>query len=117
MKKLWKRFKNWLIKKLGGYTSLPPRDVVIVEQHAEPIIKLSAANKLFQDSVYRVLPIEEQWEVDNSIVERLIRCDIADAIIKQGLFECYTEVNPVDMTKEYKVIIKIAKPYDGGFRK
>ena len=117
MKNLWKRFKNWLIKKLGGYTSLPPRDIVIVEQHVEPIIKLGATNKLFQDSVYRALPTEEQWEVDNAIVERLIRRDIADAIIKQGLFEFYEEENPVDMTKEYKVIIKIAKPYDGGFRK
>ena len=116
MKKLWKRFKNWLIKKLGGYTAPPPREVVI-EQHVEPIIKLGAANKLFRDSVYRVLPTEEQWGVDNAIIERLIRCDIADAIIKQGLFECYEEENPVDMTKEYKVIIKIAKPYDGGFRK
>ena len=34
MKKLWTKFKHWLIKKLGGYVNAPVRP--IVHQYGEP---------------------------------------------------------------------------------
>lgn len=44
MKKLWTKFKHWLIKKLGGYVNAPVRP--IIHQYGEhEVIKLTVSTK------------------------------------------------------------------------
>lgn len=60
IKNLWKKFKHWLIRKLGGYVA--PVHELKVEHTYVPIIKLSAA-----------LTFPEPFEDDKYIKEALAR--------------------------------------------
>lgn len=44
MKKLWQKFKHWLIKKLGGYVALPPKVVKVDTYEVTPITTAAQIN-------------------------------------------------------------------------
>lgn len=97
MKKLWKKFKSWLIHKLGGYEER----IVTVEKTIVPIVTLTS--HLIIDEDMSRFPEDEEW-----ILNQLAH-DLADELrpyIKLRVAENHMDY--FNIKKEYVAEIKIA---------
>ena len=94
MKKLWQRFKNWLIHKLGGYT----KDYVMTIEHAQvPLVTLTSKVTITNAHRYH-------FDIE-SIGDQILR-DFADQL--RDYIDIETYVNPMEDITMYRATIKIA---------
>lgn len=95
IKSLWKKFKHWLIRKLGGYVA--PTQNLKVEHTYVPVIKLSAA-----------ITFPEPFENDKYIKEALAR-KLGQEI--ENYMTIYSTFNPQNspFEKTYIAEIEVAK--------
>lgn len=127
---MWKKFKNWLIKKLGGFTA-PPIPTNTISYYVEKPILLSR-------SVYRVDPRDEVFECqiqdaivqlakelrDKGCIEKKTSYDIqTDTPIYQLIVRTFHATNPLEATTEHneKEFNEVTQEnncyYENGFKK
>ena len=94
MKKLWQRFKNWLIHKLGGYT----KDRVMTIEHTQvPLVTLTS--KVTVTNAHR-------YHFDMETIGDQILRDLSDQL--RDYIDIETCVNPMEDITIYRATIRIA---------
>ena len=93
MKKYWKKFKYWLIRKLGGH---PTDKAVSVTYTQVPIVTVEAFVTEYQDCRY------------SDYVKEVLMHNLAKELFP--LAEVNTCINPMEGTITYRARIKVAKP-------
>lgn len=105
MKKMWKKFKHWLIKKLGGCV-IPSQELKITHQRSN-IITTQSALTLFTFELargrYRIEDIKNMLET---------KCarDIAKYIVCNGLYTLEQCENPMFDQVIYKATVQVVQP-------
>lgn len=99
MKKLWRKFKHWLIKKLGGHT-MPIIHPQIEYRYAYPerlcVRKDVDFDFLQKDLVYA-----------DAIVKRVLAEEIAKTLIERNLLEITSEDDLVYFKRRYEARIMV----------
>lgn len=101
MKKLWNKFKHWLIKKLGGYTMPLSMPTPKIECYYEKPIAL-----------YAEFAVDYNWlDRDERGIEHKIKTHLADRIlnelIEKKLLDITVTDDPIWRQKIYKARLMI----------
>lgn len=93
MKKYWKKFKYWLIRKLGGH---PIDRAVSVTYTQIPVVTVEAFVTESQDCRY------------SNYIKEVLMHNLAEEL--SSFVEIDTCTNPMEGTITYRARIKVAKP-------
>lgn len=105
MKKLWNRFKHWLIKKLGGYVEAD-RDLVVDIHGVYPMTvvgQTKIGRRLFKQACAR--DTVAMMEIENQI-GYLLGCEL----LKQGLVDYSICENYIEMNYMVRGTIQVIPP-------
>lgn len=107
MKKLFTRFKHWLIKKLGGNINAPSitHQYEIVRQRVSPI-GINGATTLYANE----LMLMDDADMVRRTVESRVIFDIAHYIMENQLFEIDQCYNPMVDGVTYSARVMVLPP-------
>lgn len=96
---MWKKFKHWLIRKLGGYISQPERTFELFEiKHSfKPLVKLSTA-----------INVRKKDEVSEERIKDILSSQLGEELREHMEITVCPSVYEEDM-ETYKAVIEIVK--------
>lgn len=93
---MWKKFKHWLIRKLGGYVSQPERTFEI-KRSFKPLIRLSTA-----------VNVRKEDEVSEERIKDILASQLGEELRDYMEITVCTSICEEDV-ETYKAVIEIVK--------
>ena len=93
---MWKKFKHWLIRKLGGYVSQPERTFEI-KHSLKPLVKLSNA-----------VNVHKEDEVSEERIKDILSSQLGEELREHMEITVCQSIYEEDM-ETYKAVIEIVK--------